>query len=87
MLTHMMVRTTLVLHESCMDRVRALASKQRRTISEIVNELLLEGLARRRPGSARSTFTLATYPMGATAAPLHDRDALESIMETHVRGH
>lgn len=48
-----MKRTTLILEDGCMDGVREIAARERRQISEVVNELLAEGLARRAPGGGK----------------------------------
>ncbi|MBX3028293.1 hypothetical protein KF840_25665 [bacterium] len=43
-----MKRTTLVLEDGCMAGVREPARREGRQLSEVVNELLAEGLQRRR---------------------------------------
>ena len=42
-----MKRTTLVLEDGCMDAVRELARKEGRQLSQVVNDLLIEGVRRR----------------------------------------
>jgi hypothetical protein len=75
-------RTTLVLDEGCMDAVRALAREQGRTLSDLVNDLLAEGIQRRRRGRpVPQQLRLPRYRMGAPRVNLADRDALESAME------
>jgi len=74
-----MKRTTLILEDGCMDRVRALAKRQGRTMSEVVNEILAEGLQRRR--AKLSSTTLPSFSMGRPRIDLADRDALEAVME------
>ncbi len=64
-----------------MDGVRELASKEKRQISEVVNELLAEGLARRAPAGTKP-FELPTFSMGRARVNLADRDALEQAMES-----
>ncbi len=80
MLQHMK-RTTLILEDSCMEGVRDLARRQGRQMSQIVNELLAEGLLRHRNLEVKS-FALPRYEMGRPKANLADRDALESVMES-----
>ena len=76
-----MKRTTLILEDGCMDGVRELASREGRQISEVVNELLAEGLARRAPVEVKP-FRLPTFSMGRARVNLADRDALEQAMES-----
>jgi len=76
-----MKRTTLVLEDACMDQVRALARREGRQLSEVVNELLAEGLQRRR-GTKRKAFSLPRFSMGRPRVNLGDRNALESLMDS-----
>lgn len=74
-----MKRTTLILEDGCMDRIRELARRQGRTMSELVNELLAEGLQKRR--APQKSPTLPTFAMGKPRVDLADRDALEAVMD------
>ncbi|MCW1922862.1 hypothetical protein OKA05_09895 [Luteolibacter arcticus] len=76
-----MKRTTLILDEACMDGVRQLAHQQGRPMSQVVNELLADGLLRQRDRPSR-TFELPRFDMGRPGVNLADRDALESVMES-----
>lgn len=64
-----------------MDAVREIAHRENRPMSEVVNEILAEGLARR---SARKTGSvkLPSFSMGRPRIDLADRDALEQAMES-----
>lgn len=64
-----------------MDGVREIAREENRQISEVVNELLAEGLARRVPGKSKP-FELPVFSMGRPRVNLADRDALEQVMES-----
>ncbi len=75
-----MKRTTLILEDSCMDGVRELARRQGRQISQVVNELITDGLLRHQPRAAPA-FELPRFEMGRARVDLSDRDALESVME------
>jgi hypothetical protein len=78
---YIMKRTTLVLEEAVMDAVRELARKQKRQLSRVVNELLLEGVRKRRkprPGG----FELPSFSMGKPRVNLADRNALEALMDS-----
>jgi hypothetical protein len=81
---HMLVcmkRTTLVLEEACMQKVRQLAHEQKRQISQVVNELILESLIRRKKRS-RAPVSLASFKMGKPPVHLGDRNALEALMDS-----
>ena len=78
----LMKRTTLILEEACMEGVRTLARWEKRQISHVVNELLVEGLQRRRQKKAKTPFHLPSYPMGVPRVNLGDRNALEALMDS-----
>jgi len=77
-----MKRTTLVLEDGCMERVRQLARREGRSMSEVVNELLAEGLQRRRASKGRALIELPVYAMGRPKVNLGDRNALEALMDS-----
>jgi hypothetical protein len=79
MLKHMK-RTSLILEDSCMAGIRELAHRQGRQMSQVVNELLSEGLLRHQ-AQTPSEFELPQFEMGRPRVDLADRDALESVME------
>jgi hypothetical protein len=78
---HGMKRTTLVLEDACMEKVRQIAQREGRQLSEVVNELLAEGLQRRRL-TKRTEIRLPRYSMGRPRVNLGDRNALESLMDS-----
>ena len=63
-----------------MEAVRQIAHHENRPISEVVNELLAEGLARRAAPTPRA-LELPVFSMGEPRVNLADRDALEQAME------
>ena len=73
-------RTTLVLEDGCMDGVRELARQEVRDISDVVNELLRDGLQRRREHQP-TRFVLPVHAMGRPRVNVADREALERTME------
>ncbi len=77
-----MKRTTLILEDACMDGVRELARRENRTISEVVNDLLTDGLHRRRAAKRKRVFQLPTFAMGRPRVNLGDRNALEALMDS-----
>jgi hypothetical protein len=72
-------RTTLVLDDAAMAGVRDLARREGRLLSDVVNELLAEGLQRRKT-RRRMRFELPSFPMGRPRVNLGDRNALEALM-------
>lgn len=76
-----MKRTTLILEDACIDRVRQIAQREGRQLSEVVNELLADALQRRRV-TRRAALTLPSYSMGRPRVNLGDRNALEALMDS-----
>jgi hypothetical protein len=76
-----MKRTTLVLEDACIDGVRELARREGRQISEVVNQLLSEGLQRRKR-KTRKALSLPSFSMGRPRVNLGDRNALEALMDS-----
>jgi hypothetical protein len=76
-----MKRTTLVLEDACMDGVREVARREGRQLSDVVNDLLAEGLQRRR-ARRRAAFDLPVFSMGRPRVNLGDRNALEALMDS-----
>ena len=76
-----MKRTTLVLEDACIDKVRQIARREGRQLSEVVNELLADALQRRRRPRQRG-IVLPRFSMGRPRANLGDRNALEALMDS-----
>lgn len=76
-----MKRTTLVLEDALMEGIRAVAHREGRQLSEVVNTLLAEGLQRRKAGR-RKRFELPSFSMGRPRVNLGDRNALEALMDS-----
>jgi len=70
-----------VLEDGCMEAVRELAHKEGRQLSQVVNELLVEGV-RRKKRHVKGVFDLPTYSMGRPKVNLGDRHALEALMDS-----
>jgi hypothetical protein len=76
-----MKRTTLILEDACIQGIRDLARREGRQMSQLVNELLVEGLARRRK-KPKNGVELPSFSMGSPRVNLADRNALESVMDS-----
>ena len=76
-----MKRTTLILEESCLEGVRDLARHEGKNMSAVANELLVEGLQRRKT-RRRPEFELPSFSMGKATVHLGDRNALQALMDS-----
>ena len=76
-----MKRTTLILEDGCMEAVRDLARKEGRQLSQVVNDLLLEGIRGKRQ-RRRVGVKLPAFSMGRPRVNLGDRHALEALMDS-----
>ena len=71
----------MILEDGCMEAVRDLARKEGRQLTQVVNELLLEGIrAKRQRG--RTRVKLPAFSMGRPRVNLGDRQALEALMDS-----
>jgi toxin-antitoxin system PIN domain toxin len=64
-----------------MERLKDLARAQRRTMTDLINEFIAEGLASRTTGKATRRVILPVFLMGRPKVNLADREALEAVME------
>jgi hypothetical protein len=76
-----MARTTLRLDDTQMARLKNLARAQGRTMTDLINEFIAEGLAARAVPKSEKPFSLPVFDMGRPRVNLADREALEAIME------
>lgn len=75
-----MARTTLTIDDGILRSIKKRAADEGRTVQEVVNDLLRQGLAR----SGRITFTLELPTWVAREQPgvdLLDRDKLFDLMD------
>lgn len=76
-----MKRTTLVLNDQRLSELKKLAAKEERTLSDLVDEILLAGITQRKAPKRRiSNFSLPSFAMGGTRVNIADRDQLEDLM-------
>ena len=76
-----MARTTLLLDDNQMERLKNLARTQGRTMTDLINEFIAEGLAARTARKPEQTLSLPVFEMGRPRVNLADREALEASME------
>jgi hypothetical protein len=75
-----MARTTLILDDTQLERLRDLARAQRRTMTDLINEFIAEGLAARTTAKSSRELRLPLFNMGPPRVNVADREALEAIM-------
>jgi hypothetical protein len=75
-----MARTTLILDDTQMIRLKNLARTQGRTMTDLINEFIAEGLAARTTARSEQAFMPPVFEMGRPRVNLADREALEAIM-------
>jgi hypothetical protein len=76
-----MARTTLLLDDTQMMRLKDLARAQGRTMTDLINEFIAEGLAARAAPKPEQMLNLPLFEMGRPRVNLADREALEAITE------
>lgn len=73
-------RTTLLFNSNHLMMLKKLAAEQRRTLSNLVEEMIGEGLARydrrRRPNKS---WELPTFQMGAPLIDISDRESIDAL--------
>jgi len=77
------MRTTLVLEDVAVEEIKKISFLEKKTISEIVNGFLMEGLRRRREVklSPKKSMELPSFHMGTPRIDIADRDALNDVMD------
>lgn len=79
MLNHM--RTTLVIEDQIMKRLKALAAERGRTLSSLVEAFLRQGLEREQAKTREPLEPIPTFDVGRIKANVADRDELYRVME------
>ena len=77
------MRTTLVIDDQLLGRLREEAARRNTTMSALVEEAL-RGLFERRQGS-KELPPLPVYRSGGANVDVNDREALEEFIERHDR--
>ncbi|MBI2981312.1 MAG: hypothetical protein HYY44_03280 [Deltaproteobacteria bacterium] len=75
------MKTTLVINDLFFRRIKAIAAKKRKTLSEVVESLLRLGLAQEGQTGRTSLSKLPEYKAGRCRVEISDRDALYQVME------
>ena len=83
------MRTTIDLDGPILRDLKRLQKKERKTLGQLVSELVAGGLAARKAsGAERRRFKWISRPMGARV-DLRDKDAVYSVLDqgSHETGH
>lgn len=73
------MKTTLIIDDTVMQRLREMAARQGRTISELV-EAALRRMLDERPTDARTLPELPSWDSQGATVDIADRDALHDTM-------
>ena len=76
-----MARTTIILDDIQLERLKDLPRQQRRTMTDLINEFIAEGLASRTRAKRSRKLELPAFDMRHPRVNVADREALEAVME------
>jgi hypothetical protein len=80
------MKTTLILPDRLMRRLKARAARDQRSLSALVADLIASGLADLdQPRDATAIPPLPVFDMGKALVDVADREALYAAMERHDR--
>jgi hypothetical protein len=79
MIFHM--RTTLIIDDQLFRELKKRAAEENRTLSDVTQEVLRLGLARRAPARGPRRNKLRTYSMGRALVDVADRDQLYEVLD------
>jgi len=74
------MRTTIDLDGPILRDLKRLQKQEKKTLGELVSELVAGGLAARKAGKERSRFKWISQPMGANV-DLRDKDAVYRALD------
>jgi hypothetical protein len=75
------MKTTLVLDDALVDRVRERAKERGVSMSSVVEEAIVRMLAQPAVPAAREPIDLPSFPMGPFLVDITDRDALYDALD------
>jgi hypothetical protein len=76
-----MARTTVILDESLLKRIRDMATKRHGTLKDTIVELLQLGMNAKKTKARGGRLSLRTFRSGGASVPIHDRNALFTQMD------
>jgi hypothetical protein len=75
------MRTTLVIDDALFCELKRRAAEERRTLSEVTQEVLRRGLARPSRAGRRKRVRLRTFAMGRPTVDLANRERLHDLLD------
>jgi hypothetical protein len=75
------MRTTLVIDDDLFRELKRQAADERRTLSEVTQEVIRRGLAHRRSPAAPRRVKLRSFSMGKPTVDLADRDQVLDVFD------
>jgi hypothetical protein len=75
------MKTTLVLDDALVDRVRERAKERGVSMSSVVEEAIVRMLAQPAGPASREPIDLPSFPMGPFLVDITDRDALYDALD------
>ena len=75
-----MPRTTVDIDRPVLNELKALQRKDRRSLGEIISQLLAEALGRRKAGLKKPTLRWVSRPMG-TLIDLSDKETIYATLD------
>lgn len=73
------MRTTIDIDSVLLKELKRLQREQRRSLGELVSELLAAALKERRSATRRKPFRLKTYRLGPARVDLDDKATLSTL--------
>ena len=76
-----MTRTTLLIDDALFRELKKRAAEERRTLTDVTQEVLRLGLEQGRARRRRPRLKLASFAMGRPRVNLADRDRLYDVLD------
>ena len=75
------MRTTLIIEDQLFRELKKRAAEEKRSLSEVTQEVLRLGLARRQPARQAKRMKLRAYSMGKPLIDVADRNRLYEVLD------
>jgi hypothetical protein len=75
-----MPRTTVDIDRPILNEIKALQKKERRSMGQVISQLLAEALGRRKSSQEKPTLRWVSRPMGALV-DLSDKEAMYAALD------
>lgn len=75
-----MTRTTVVMEDNLLKKIKKLALENQKTFKDTLVELIQAGLSQKKIKKNKKKFILKTFKSGGSSVSIHDRNALFTRM-------